>query len=185
MACERVVGIELWQTQTLAGAVQAGDILPRTEKLHAAVGTAVGLQPLKDLGAVVQDAGGGGERDGTVGHDARVVPALAGVVVHEEHMVGKDGAEAELIGRRQRAGMGIFGNSDIHNVSSFRVVSDLFEMLHIVANALAAGVEGRLFLVRERQLHDLLHAVRADDARHAGKEARSRRIRRTAPRSRA
>ena len=56
---QRVVGIELRQTQTLAGAVQTGDVLPRTEELYAAVGTAVGLQTLKDLGAVVQDAGAG------------------------------------------------------------------------------------------------------------------------------
>ena len=43
-------------------------------------------------------------------------------------------------------------------------------MLHVVAEALAALVEGGLFLVGEGQLHHLLYAVCADDARHAGEQ---------------
>ena len=111
---QRIVGVELRQAQTLAGAVQAGDIFPRAEELHAAVGTAIGLQALKDLRAVVQHACRGGHADGAVGHDARIVPALIGAVVHEEHMVGEHGAEAETVGGGQRAGMRGFGDRDIH-----------------------------------------------------------------------
>ena len=47
-------------------------------------------------------------------HDARVVPAPVGAVVHQEHMVGEHGAEAELIGRGQRAGMRGLGDRNIH-----------------------------------------------------------------------
>ena len=33
-------------------------------------------------------------------------------------LVGENGAEAELIGRRELAGVGIFRNSDVHNDTS-------------------------------------------------------------------
>ena len=46
---------------------------------------------------VMEDHGGGLEGDVAVGDDARIVPALPGVVVHEEHMVGEVSSEAELV----------------------------------------------------------------------------------------
>ena len=109
-----VVGIHLGQAQTLTGTVQPGDVLPGAEELHLAVRAAVRLQPLEHLGAVVQDAGGGGQGNGAVGHDAGVVPAVLLGVVHDKHVVGEHGAEAQLIGGGQGAGMGILGDSDIH-----------------------------------------------------------------------
>ena len=50
-------------------------------------------------------------------HDARIVPALSVRVVHHKHMVGKHRAEAQLVGGRQRAGMRISCDSDIHHDS--------------------------------------------------------------------
>lgn len=44
-------------------------------------------------------------------------------------------------------------------------------MRHVGADALAAGVEGRCLFLCQRQLHDLLHAARADDAGHAREQA--------------
>ena len=37
----------------------------------------------------------------------------------------------------------------------FQIKSKVFEVLHVCADALAAGVEACLFLVGERKLHDL------------------------------
>ena len=171
---QRIVGIKLGQAQTLAGAVQTGDVLPGAEELHAAVGTAVSLHALEDLGAVVQDARGRGHRDGAVGHDARVMPTLVGAVVHQEHMIGEHGAEAELVGRGQRAGMGSLSDRDIHKddlLSKFVCSLDFLEMLHVVADALAAGVEGGLLVGGQRQLDDLLDAVFTDDAGNTREQA--------------
>ena len=116
---QRVIGVHLRQPQTLAGAVQPGDILPGAEQLHLTVGATVGLQALEYLGAVVENAGGGGESDGAVGDDAGVVPAVLLGVVHDEHVVGKHSAEAQLVGGGQGAGMGILRNGDIHKIVSF------------------------------------------------------------------
>lgn len=43
-------------------------------------------------------------------------------------------------------------------------------MFHVVADAVAARVEGGFFFVGEGKLHDLLHAVGADDAGNADKQ---------------
>lgn len=83
--------------EALAGGVQALEVLAGTEELDFAVGGAVGLHALKDLLRVVQAGAGRVHRDGAVGDDARVVPALSVVVVHQEHVVGKDMAEAEVV----------------------------------------------------------------------------------------
>ena len=115
---QAVVLVDARKAETVAGAVEPGDIFPRAEELHTAVRAAVGLEALKDLGAVVQDAGRRGHGDGPEGHDARVVPAVLVSVVHEEHVVGENGAEAELVGGRKLAGVGIFRNSDVHNDTS-------------------------------------------------------------------
>ena len=44
-------------------------------------------------------------------------------------------------------------------------------MLHVGADAVAAGVELRLLFCRERQLDDLLHAVCAEHAGDSGKQS--------------
>ena len=120
-ALERLIGVDAGQADTVAGLVQAGHVVPRTEQLHAeyahlAVGTAVGLQTLKDLGAVVEDARGGGEGNGAVGDDAGIMPALGVRVVHNEHVVGEVVAEAQLVGRGQGALVRILRNFDFHRM---------------------------------------------------------------------
>ena len=82
----------------LTGGVDAPDVLHGAEELHPAIGAAVGLQALKDLLGIVEHHGGGLQGEGAVGHDAPVVPALAGGVVHDKHMVGKGLAEDQRVG---------------------------------------------------------------------------------------
>ena len=67
--------------------VHAGDIFRRAEELDNALCRSVGLQALKYLLRIVQNVGAGHELDGPIGHHARVMPALALVVIHKEHMV--------------------------------------------------------------------------------------------------
>ena len=64
-----------------------GDIFRRAEELDNALCRSVGLQALKYLLRIVQNVGAGHELDGPIGHHARVMPALALVVIHKEHMV--------------------------------------------------------------------------------------------------
>ena len=87
--------------QTLTGVVEPAHIVHGTEELHAAVGPAVGLHPLKDLLGVVEHHGGGVQPEGPIGHDPSVVPALSGIIVHQEHMVG------EGVPENQRLGVGL------------------------------------------------------------------------------
>ncbi len=128
----------------------------------------------------MQDACGGGQGDGAVGHDARIMPAVLFGIVHQEHMVGKHRTEAQLIGRGQGAGMSILVTCDIH-IDRLLIRLKFFQMLHVVADTLAALVEGGLFLIGQGQLNDLLNAVCANDAGNAGEQAALRRTRRTAP----
>ena len=109
--------VDARKTEPVARAVQACDVLPGSEQLHLAVRAAVCLESFKDLGAVVQNACRRRDGNGTEGDDARVVPAVAVGVVHEEHVVGEDCAEAQLVGRRKRTMVRIRCNSDFHNHS--------------------------------------------------------------------
>ena len=71
-------------------AVQPARVVRQAEQPHAAVLAAERLQPVEDRLAVVQHAGGRIQGERPVGHDARIVPAFALVVVHQEHVVGED-----------------------------------------------------------------------------------------------
>ena len=88
----------------------------RAEQLDFVLRGAVGLHALKALLGVVKHHGGGVQGQGAVGHDAGVVPALALVIVHDEHMVGEDFAEAQLalVGGLGLRGGG-FGDLDIQH----------------------------------------------------------------------
>ena len=68
-----------------------------TEELDVTVGRLVCLESLEHLLRVVEHHSGRVEREILIGDDSRVVPALAFGVVHNEHMVGKVVAEAELV----------------------------------------------------------------------------------------
>ena len=105
------VHVHLGDAEALVGDVQTLEVLLGPEQQDAAVVGTVGLHALKGLLRIVQDGGGGAQGDGAEGNDAGVMPALALVVLHEHHVVGEDGAEAEL---RALGGLflGMFGFDD-------------------------------------------------------------------------
>ena len=109
---------DLGQAQTLGGAVQTADVLNGTEELNLAVGATVGLQTLEDLGAIVQNRSGGMDRQVAEGDDAGIVPTTLGLVLHEEHVVGKDLTESQGGGIGLDLGGGGLGDGNIHNSSS-------------------------------------------------------------------
>ena len=115
---QRVLRRNHRKPQTDGGVFHALHVVPGAEQLHLPVGAAVGFQPLKNLGAVVEHAGGGRQGDVLEGDDAGVMPALFIIVVHDEHMVGVVNAEAQLVRGNRFAGMGGFRNADIHKDSS-------------------------------------------------------------------
>ena len=81
--------------------VHPADTVHGAEQLDGAVIGAVGLQALKDLLGVVEHLGRRIDLEGSIGDDAGVVPALAGVIVHDEHMIGHALAE------HQSGGLGL------------------------------------------------------------------------------
>ena len=90
--------IDRRNAQPVVREVQARHIFVRAEQHHLAFRGAVGLHALKDLLAVMQAHRGRIQRNIAVGHDPWVVPALALVVIHQKHVVGKNIAETQLGG---------------------------------------------------------------------------------------
>ena len=114
---ERLHGVllrDLRQAETLRRAVHAADVLDRAEELHLAVRTAVRLQSLENLHAVMQYGGCGMQREWTERHDACVMPAFVRAVIHDKHMIGKHLAEAERAAIRLFGGMRRLCNLDFH-----------------------------------------------------------------------
>ena len=182
--------VDARKAETVAGAVQTRDVLPRTEQLHLAIRAAIGLETFKDLGAVVQNACRRGHGDRAKGDDAGVVPAVLFRVVHEEHVVGENRAEAKLVGRREACrGSGLFRDGDFHiryllgkmhetYQSSFRCSMFVRMPSQQAWNvAFSSPVSGSSTTCSD--------AVCADDAGHACEQAASRRTRRRARRWRA
>ena len=107
-----------WKAPAMKGlsstALQNTTSLAQPRPSRSAVRAAVCLQTLKDLGAVVEHAGG--RRQGNIleGDDAGIVPALFITVVHDEHMVGIVDAETQLVRGGQLHGVCCFGHADIH-----------------------------------------------------------------------
>lgn len=85
--------------EPVVGEVEPRHVFLRAEEYDLALRSAVGFHPLENLLAVVQAHGGRIESQGAVGDDPGIVPTLAFVVIHQKHMVGEDGAEAQGIGR--------------------------------------------------------------------------------------
>ena len=117
---------KLGQTEALGGIDHAAGVLLGAEQLDAAVRSAIGLQTLEDLGAVVQ--AGGRRMDGEVreGNDARVMPALVGAPVDQRHVVAEDFAKAQLrfVGGF-RLGCGGFFNADVQHCFFLRSLSGI------------------------------------------------------------
>ena len=113
---QSILGGHHRQAETDGGVLHTLHVVPGTEQLDLAVLAAVSLQALKDLGTVVEHAGGGGQGDVLEGDDAGIVPALFIGIVHDEHVVGVVDAEAQLVGGGQFDGMGGFRDADIHGI---------------------------------------------------------------------
>lgn len=127
---------------TGGGVVHTRDVLRRPEELNGALSRAVGLQALEYLLRIVQDVCAGHEFNGTIGDDTRIVPALALVVIHEEHMVGENLAEAELVGR----GL-FFGGGG----------SGYFNFFHFIDPSLRVSADApHLSLVRRLPLYNVI-----------------------------
>ena len=98
--------------EPLGRLLEATGILQRAEQRRAAIGRAIGLQPLEDFLGVVQDGRGGVHRDRRARFDPRIVPAFGLVVPDGHHMVGENAAEARILeqlralvgGKRRRVG---------------------------------------------------------------------------------
>ena len=111
---QRILLRDLRQAKTLGRVVQPADILHRAEQLHGAVGTAICLQSLENLGAVMEHRGCGMEGDGCKRNDSGIVPALLRIVVHHKHMIGKNLTEAKGTAVRFLLRAGGFGDRNIH-----------------------------------------------------------------------
>ena len=83
--------------EALGRLLEAAGILQRAEQRRAAVGGAVGLQPLEDLLRVVQDRRGRIHRDRRARLDLGVIPALGLMIADGDHVVGEDPAEARIL----------------------------------------------------------------------------------------
>jgi hypothetical protein len=88
---------DMGDAELVRGIVHAGDVLAGAEELDFARRSAVGLQALKDLLGVVEDDGAGRKLKRAVRNDPEIVPALSLVVIHEEHVIGKNFSEPQFI----------------------------------------------------------------------------------------
>ena len=84
--------------QAVTGVGHTPGVVGGPEELYAAVGSPIGLQPFKDLLGIVEHHGGGVQHKGAIGNDAGVVPALSGVIVEQEHVIGKNLAKPQSFG---------------------------------------------------------------------------------------
>ena len=105
---ESVLLVDLRDNETLSGDVHSLEVLLGAEELNVAGRGSVSLHALKDLLTIVENHRGRHKLDRTIRHNACVMPALTSVVVHNEHMVGKDMTEAEL-GFVSGLGLRVFG----------------------------------------------------------------------------
>ena len=92
---DKVLGRQGRQAHAAVGVLHALGILVRAEQLNRAVGQTISLHALEGFHGIVQNHRGRVERDGLIGHDARVMPALAFGVVHNKHVIGVVFAKAQ------------------------------------------------------------------------------------------
>ena len=83
-------------THPVAGVDAALGVAVGAEELDVPGGGAVGLQALEQLLGVVEHHGGRVQGEGLIGDNPGIVPAFALGVVHQEHVVGENLAEAQL-----------------------------------------------------------------------------------------
>jgi len=105
--------------QAFMGVLHPAGVAVGPEQLNLIVAGPIGLHSLEALLSVVKHHGGGIQGDGLIRYDAGIVPALALVIVHDEHMIGEHLAKPQLalIGRLCLGGGG-FGDLDLQHFDS-------------------------------------------------------------------
>ena len=103
---------DLGDAQTVVGVVGPLGVHVGAEEIVGAVGGLVSLQAFKHLLAIVEHHAGGGQSQVVERLDAGVVPALPSGIVHQEHVVREDLAEAQLAGGLGLGGCGL-GDLDV------------------------------------------------------------------------
>ena len=103
---------DLGDAQTVGGILETLCVAIRAEQLNGVIRGAVSLHALKDLLRIVEHHRGRVQREGCIGDDAGIVPALALGIIHHKHVVGKFLAEAQL-GLVLRLLLGRSGTSDL------------------------------------------------------------------------
>ena len=81
---------------TDAGVVHALEVLLRAEQANPALSVPVGLHALKDFLSIVQHHAGRINLEGSIGDNPSVMPAVLGIIVHQEHMVSHNDAEGDI-----------------------------------------------------------------------------------------
>ena len=92
----KILNRDLGDAKTVSRILETLCIAIGAEQLHTAVSSAVGLHALKNFLCVMEHHGSGVQRQGGIRHNAGIMPAFTGGIVHQEHMVGKNLAEAKL-----------------------------------------------------------------------------------------
>ena len=122
---KRVVRVDVRDAHTRVGIVHPFNILFRAEQQYSPVGGFICFHPLEHFLTVVENHTCRRKRNVAVGNDPCVVPAVFNVVIHNEHMVGKDLAETEsALGFLLRTVCKSAG--DIHFLCSFLMIPNIF-----------------------------------------------------------
>ena len=87
---------DLGDAQTVGGILETLCVAIRAEQLNGVIRGAVSLHALKNLLRIVEHHRGRVQREGCIGDDAGIVPALALGIIHHKHVVGKFLTEAQL-----------------------------------------------------------------------------------------
>ena len=93
---KKQVSGKLGDAHSLVGAGHALDVHVGAEDLDLAVGGSVSLHAFEHHLCIVEHTGCGLDLDRLMRNDASVMPALALVPIHAEHMVGEIPCESEL-----------------------------------------------------------------------------------------
>jgi hypothetical protein len=90
-------GVKLGYAEPLAGTVETLDMRGSAKGPHDIVAAAEGFQAVEHRLAVVQHGGGRIQDEWLVRDDTGIVPAAPLGVVQDEHVVGEDIAELQLV----------------------------------------------------------------------------------------
>ena len=121
---DEVLHRDLGNAHPVGGVLHPLAVTVGAEQLDGVVRGPVGLQALKDLLRVVENHAGGIQGEGLIGDDAGVMPALVRRIVHDEHVVGENLAEAQLaLVRGLGLGAGGLGDLNIQHIDrSLKIV---------------------------------------------------------------